>query len=157
MEYLIIAIVSAAIAGLTLFSGFGLGTVLLPVFAIFFPIDVAIGMTAIVHLLNNILKFILLGKSADKAIVLKFGIPAIIAAFLGAWILIKFINMPPIFNYQIGSKEFLIEPVKLVIGIIMIMFAMIELSPKLSHLSADKKYLPFGGLLSGFFGGLSGH
>ncbi|MBN2001513.1 sulfite exporter TauE/SafE family protein [candidate division KSB1 bacterium] len=157
MEYLIIAFVSAAIAGLTLFSGFGLGTVLLPVFAIFFPIDVAIGMTAIVHLLNNILKFILLGKSADKTIVLKFGIPAIVAAFLGAWILIKFLNMPPIFNYQIGSKEFLIEPVKLIIGLLMIMFAMLEISPKLSHLSVDKKYLPFGGLLSGFFGGLSGH
>ena len=157
MEYLIIAAVSFAIAGLTLFSGFGLGTVLLPVFVIFFPIDVAIGMTAIVHLLNNILKFILLGKSADKAIVLQFGIPAILAAFVGAWVLIKFVSMPPIFNYQIGSKEFLIEPVKLVIGILMIVFAMIEISPKLSRFSVDKKYLPFGGLLSGFFGGLSGH
>jgi len=157
MEYLIIAAVSFAIAGLTLFSGFGLGTVLLPVFVIFFPIDVAIGMTAIVHLLNNILKFILLGKSADKAIVLQFGIPAILAAFVGAWVLIKFVSMPPIFNYQIGSKEFLIEPVKLVIGILMMIFAIIEISPRLSHLSVDKKYLPFGGLLSGFFGGLSGH
>jgi hypothetical protein len=59
MEYFVIAVVSAAMAGLTLFSGFGLGTVLMPVFALFFPIDVAIGMTAIVHLSNNILKFVL--------------------------------------------------------------------------------------------------
>jgi uncharacterized membrane protein YfcA len=157
MEYFIIAVVSAAIAGLTLFSGFGLGTVLLPVFAIFFPIDAAIGMTAIVHLLNNIFKFILLGKSANKAIVIKFGVPAILAAFLGAWILIEFLNMPPITSYRSGSNEFIIEPVKLVIGALMIMFAIIEISPRLNKLSFDEKYLPFGGLLSGFFGGLSGH
>lgn len=119
MEYFFIAAVSVTIAGLSLFSGFGLGTVLLPAFALFFPIDIAIGMTAIVHLLNNIFKFILLGKNANKAIVLKFGIPAIIAAFLGAWILIEFLNMPPITRYSIGSNEFIIESVKFLIGILM--------------------------------------
>lgn len=157
MEYVIIALVAATMAGLTLFSGFGLGTVLLPVFAIFFPIDVAIGMTAIVHLLNNIFKFILLGKNANKAIVLKFGIPAIIAAFLGAWMLMKFLELTPIANYQIGNKNLFIEPVKLVIGILMMLFAVFEISPKLKNLTFDKKFLPLGGMLSGFFGGLSGH
>jgi len=39
---------------------------LLPVFALFFSIDLAIAMTAIVHLLNNFFKLTLLGKYADK-------------------------------------------------------------------------------------------
>ena len=36
-------------------------------------------------------------------------------------------------------------------------FSLFELAPQLKNLEFNKKYLPFGGLLSGFFGGLSGH
>ena len=36
MSYLIICTVALAVSGLTLFSGFGLGTLLMPVFALFF-------------------------------------------------------------------------------------------------------------------------
>jgi uncharacterized membrane protein YfcA len=62
--------------------------VLLPVFALFSPIEIAIGMTAVVHLLNNLFKLILLGKHANKSVVLKFGLPAILAVFGGAWLLL---------------------------------------------------------------------
>lgn len=55
MEYIIVCIVALLGSGLTLFSGFGLGTILVPVFALFFPIDLAIALTAIVHFLNNLL------------------------------------------------------------------------------------------------------
>ncbi|OGA86871.1 MAG: hypothetical protein A2Z90_01050 [Burkholderiales bacterium GWA2_64_37] len=50
---------------LTLFSGFGLGTVLVPVFALFFPVPLAIAATAAVHFANNIFKFGLMAKQAD--------------------------------------------------------------------------------------------
>ena len=56
MEYLIICVVCLVTSALTLFSGFGLGTLLLPAFALFFPVDVAVGLTAIVHFLNNLFK-----------------------------------------------------------------------------------------------------
>ncbi len=43
----VIIIVAALLASaLTLISGFGLGTMMLPVFALFFPVDVAVGMTS---------------------------------------------------------------------------------------------------------------
>lgn len=157
MEILLVVMISAVVSGLTVFSGFGLGTVLLPVFALFFPIEVAIGMTALVHLLNNGFKFALLGKQADKAVVIKFGLPAIIAAFAGAWILFKMTTIPAIFSYRIGGKQCLIEPVKLVIGILMMLFAALELSPQQNKSSTTQTPLLLGGLLSGFFGGLSGH
>ena len=53
----IIAVASVFASLLTFISGFGLGTVLLPVFSLFFDIEVAIAATAIVHLFNNIFKF----------------------------------------------------------------------------------------------------
>jgi uncharacterized membrane protein YfcA len=39
----------------------------------------------------------------------------------------------------------------------MIIFAFFEIIPVLSRISFGKKMLPIGGILSGFFGGLSGH
>lgn len=65
MVYLIICAVALVVSALTLFSGFGLGTLLMPAFAIFFPIEIAIATTAIVHLANNIFKLVLVGKMAD--------------------------------------------------------------------------------------------
>jgi len=50
-----------------------------------------------------------------------------------------------------------ITPVKLIIAILMALFALMELLPYLNKISFSQKLLPVGGLLSGFFGGLSGH
>jgi uncharacterized membrane protein YfcA len=50
-----------------------------------------------------------------------------------------------------------ITPVKMMIGLLMIGFALFELLPVFRKLEFDRRYLPLGGLLSGFFGGLSGH
>lgn len=36
-------------------------------------------------------------------------------------------------------------------------FVLLELSPKFSSIALHEKYLPLGGVVSGFFGGLSGH
>ena len=157
MEYLIICLSAIIASGLTLFSGFGLGTLLLPVFAIFFPIDVAVALTAIVHLLNNFFKLVLLGKHADKKVAMKFGFPAIIAAFMGAWFLVRLSEMNPITTYHLFSRQFNVLPVKLLVAVMMIIFAIFELVPKFEKMSFDSKYLAVGGILSGFFGGLSGH
>ncbi|HXB41198.1 MAG TPA: sulfite exporter TauE/SafE family protein [Bacteroidia bacterium] len=157
MEYIIICIISLLGSGLTLFSGFGLGTLLTPVFAIFFPIELAIGMTAVVHFLNNVFKFFLLGKHADKNLVLKFGIPSLIAAFLGAWVLTKISGMPSLFDYSLNEKVFSITPVKLTIALLLIFFALAEAFPSLTKLKFKNEHFILGGLLSGFFGGLSGN
>ena len=82
--FLIVALTAFLAAGLTLYSGFGLGTMLLPVFALFFPAEMAVVATALVHGANNVFKVSLLGRFADKEVVLKFGLPAIAAAILGA-------------------------------------------------------------------------
>lgn len=157
MEYIVICLVAFIGSGLTLFSGFGLGTLLVPVFALFFPIDIAIVLTAIVHFLNNLFKLFLVGKNADKSIIIKFGIPSILAAFIGAYTLNYLSDLNTVYSYQLLEKTVVIMPIKLVIGLLLIFFALFDIIPRLSNLQFDKKYLPLGGILSGFFGGLSGN
>lgn len=77
MDLAIVAIAAAAASLLTLFSGFGLGTILLPVFALFLPLPAAIASVAVVHLTNNLFKLVLMGRHADREIVLLFGGPAL--------------------------------------------------------------------------------
>lgn len=74
MEIVIIWLAAFFTAILTFFSGFGLGTILAPVFAIFFPIDIAIALTGVVHFSNNLFKIALIGRNTDKAVLLRFGI-----------------------------------------------------------------------------------
>jgi uncharacterized membrane protein YfcA len=157
MEYLVICLSALVASGLTLFSGFGLGTLLLPVFSLFFPVDVAVALTAIVHLLNNFFKLFLLGRHADKKTVIRFGFPAIAAALFGAWLLVSLSGLQPITTYHLSSHDFKVLPVKLIVSIMMVVFALVELTPRFEKISFDPKYLVFGGMLSGFFGGLSGH
>lgn len=157
MEYVIICLVAFIASILTFFSGFGLGTILLPVFALFFPIELAVALTGVVHFFNNMFKLILVGKNANKNVLLRFGIPAVIAAFIGAYILVNISGITPIHSYFIGDKICDITIVKLVIAFLLITFAIIELSPFFNRLKFEKKHLPIGGALSGFFGGLSGH
>ncbi|MGD2149635.1 MAG: sulfite exporter TauE/SafE family protein [Desulfobacterales bacterium] len=157
MSYLIICAVAFAVSGLTLFSGFGLGTLLMPAFALFFPIEVAVAATAIVHLANNIFKVGLVGKKADSGIVIKFALPAAITAIFGALLLNYFTTVEPIFQYMLAGRTCTITTVKLVIAMLMLIFAFIELNPDLEKLAFDTRYIPLGGALSGFFGGISGH
>ena len=84
MDYLIVCIAALVASGLTFFSGFGLGTLLLPTFVLFFPLPSAVAMTAVVHLLNNLFKLVLVGRHADKDVVVRFGAPAVVSAFVGA-------------------------------------------------------------------------
>jgi hypothetical protein len=156
MEYLIICTVSLFVSGLTLFSGFGLGTLLMPAFALFFPVPVAIAVTAVVHLANNLFKVVLVGRTADWSVVLRFALPGAMAAMVGASVLTIFTHFPPIFHYQLAGRIHRVGAVELMIGILIVGFAMLDLMPRFSNVGFDRKYLVVGGALSGFLGGISG-
>jgi uncharacterized membrane protein YfcA len=157
MDLVLICIVALAASALTFFSGFGLGTLLLPVFGLFFPIDIAIGMTAVVHFLNNLFKLTLTWRSIRWKIVLKFGLPAMLAALAGAWLLTRLPSQLVLVSYQLGAGTYQVTLLKVIIGVVMIIFSLFELLPGLKTWSVSPQWIPAGGLLSGFFGGLSGH
>src|SRR4030042_935507 len=129
MPHLIICLAAFLASGLTLFSGFGLGTLLLPVMTLFFPIDLAIALTAVVHALNNLFKFWLLGRHANKGVVVKFGVPAILSALVGAWVLLWLSEIQPLLIYQVWGREAQITPVKLAVAMLMAVFALMERAP----------------------------
>jgi uncharacterized protein len=156
MTYLVVCSVALVASGLTFFSGFGLGTLLLPAFALFFPVEQAVALTAVVHFLNSLFKLALVGKHADRRVVLRFGLPAILAALVGAWVLLQLVDLPTVTTYTMGGREFRVTPVKLAIGLLLAGFALFELLPRTRDLTFPPRYLPLGGVLSGFFGGLSG-
>jgi len=157
MELAVLSFAAFVIAILTFFSGFGLGTILTPVFMIFFPVELAIALTGVVHFLNNIFKLTLVGRNADKQILIRFGIPAVIAAIAGAWLLLHIPDVKPLFSYQLFGNTFEVYPVKFTISILLIFFAFLDLIPFLNKIQFSKNKLPLGGILSGFFGGLSGN
>jgi uncharacterized protein len=157
MQFLIIALLALLVSLLTFFSGFGLGTLLMPAFAVFFPLSVAISATAVVHLANNIFKLILIGKKADYGVVLRFAITGAIGAAIGAYLLTYLDQLAPIFSYTIGAKLFTVSIVKVVIGFLIIIFALMDIVPSIFSLQFDRRYLLLGGFISGFFGGVSGH
>ena len=157
MEYVIVALTVLFGAALTFFSGFGLGTLMLPVFSLFFPLPVAVGATAVVHLSNNLLKFGMVYKHIHVNTLLRFGIPALLFAILGGFLLDVVGHMESFYSYAIGEKTFHLTPLKMVIGFLMIFFAWFDLDPRFSGWSMDSKWIPLGGVLSGFFGGISGH
>lgn len=157
MDYVIVGLVSLAAAALTLFSGFGLGSILTPVFAIYLPVDIAVAATAVVHLANNVFKLALIGRWAQAGIVLRFGLPAIPAALLGAWVLVWLSGTVPLASYALGSHVAVITPAKLVIAALIAVFAIVELVPGGGAPALGARWLPLGGAVSGFLGGMSGH
>lgn len=157
MEIFVISLVALLASLLTFFSGFGLGTILMPAFAMFFPVEVAIALTGVVHLLNNLFKMIIVGKQATWQVVLKFGTPAIIGAFIGALVLVNFSDIAAWTTYFIGDRECVITPVKVIIATLMFFFAVLEMIPIYKKLEFSENKLYVGGAISGFFGGLSGH
>ena len=158
LNYMVVALAAFLAAGLTMYSGFGLGTLMLPVFALFFPVEVAVVATALVHGANNVFKVSLLGRHADREVVIRFGLTAIVAAIFGAMALGWFAQSNAAITIEVSDQAVSeITPVKLILGLLMIGFALFELLPGFRKLEFDRRYLPLGGALSGFFGGLSGH
>jgi uncharacterized membrane protein YfcA len=140
MDFLVIGIVAFTATILTFFSGFGLGTILLPAFALFFPASSAVLATGIVHLLANLFKGTLVRKFVDWPTVYQFGMPAIPAAILGALLLTH-------------TNE---RSLATLIGIVLIIFAILELQSWFQRLTFPRKLMPLGGILTGFIGGLTG-
>ncbi len=157
MPFVLVGLAAFAVSALTLFSGFGLGTLLMPVFALFFPAPIAVASTAVVHAANNFFKLALLRRHAGRSVLIRFGLPAVGAALVGAALLGTLAAQEPLVRWSLGARDAQITPVKLVLGAMILAFAFVELAPGLHAMRLSPRWLPLGGAISGFFGGLSGH
>lgn len=154
LEYWLIAISAFSASLVSFFSGFGLGTILMPVMALFVPVPVAIGLTAIVHLIHNALKTGLLRESINWSVALKFGSTALLASIPGALLLKVLSELTPVTKYSFLGIKGELSILHICIGLLLILFATMEAFPNKIY---RVKNLFLGGAISGFFGGLSGN
>jgi uncharacterized membrane protein YfcA len=110
---------------------------------IYFPVAIAVPSTAIVHFLNNFYKLFIYFKQINTRILLRFGLPALLASIIGAFLLQK-----------LSSNE---RNLEIILGILIILISFMEMFPAIRNLKIGIKLAPLGGVISGFFGGLSGH
>ena len=84
--YIIILVATFLVSTVTLLTGFGIGTVLTPVFAFGYDVKTAVLLVAVVHLANNVLKLGLFRRELDKDILKRFGLISILGAVAGSFL-----------------------------------------------------------------------
>lgn len=126
----LIALTAFLAAIMTFFSGFGLRIILALVMMIFIPIDVAIALTGVVHFANGVFKLILIGGRADRGVLLRFGLPALIAALIGAWVLFYTPSDSTVFTYGLAGRMFEVLVLDLVTSALLVVLALLDSIPQ---------------------------
>ena len=120
------------------------------------PVERAVAATGVVHLLNSLFSFGLIGRHAHWPTAWRFGVPALLASFAGAWWLVSLAAQPPLLTWTLGGRVLHVTMAKLLIGALLLVFVMVEWVPRWKRLTFPPSYVPIGGLLSGLAGGVSG-
>lgn len=126
---------------ITLLGGFGLGTILTPVFVLLYDVKLAILMVAIVHILNNALKLFLFRTHVEYSIIKRFGLLSILGAVLGASL--------QVYLYS--------GVIKVMLGFVLILLGAGEFVPATWGVRLSRKVDVVGGFASGLLGGLVGN
>ena len=115
----------------------------------------AVAAVAPVHLFHNLGKFFLLRSHVDRAVLVQFGVPALVAAAVGAWGLARLTDLQEIGSWALFGKTFSVCPLRLVIGLSLAAFSAWELFGGGGGIRGVPLWV--GGLASGLLGGLTGH
>lgn len=140
-EELWIYLITLLASVITLISGFGLGTILTPAFALFYDVKLAILLVAIVHIFNNIFKFFLFRRDVDIVILRRFGMLSVVGAIAGALLQ--------------GSLH--AGTVKILLGILLVILGTLEFLPHKASYRLPRSIDVSAGFFSGFLGGLVGN
>lgn len=146
---------SVLASSLTFLTGFGLGTILLPVFVVVMGPALAVAAVAPVHLFHNFGKLFLLRSHVDRRVLVQFGGPALGAAAVGAWGLSRLTDLPELAAWSLFGKTFSIYPLKLIIGLSLAVFSGWEMWGRGDGIRGVPLWA--GGIASGLLGGLTGH
>lgn len=120
--------------------GFGSSMLFVPIAGLFLDFYSVLGITAIFHLASNISKIVLFREGFDKKLVLKMGIPAVIAVGIGASISSKL------------NTQFL----EYTLAFFLIFSSLILFIKKEFHLKPNATNAIGGGIFSGLIAGLLG-
>jgi uncharacterized membrane protein YfcA len=83
-------------------------------------------------------------------------VPAALAAVAGGAVLASLTGLPVLVRYVALEAEHEVTLLGVVVGVVLVLIALVELSPLASRLRLSRDRLFVGGIVSGFLGGLSG-
>jgi len=92
------AILAGAIASV---AGFGIGSILTPLFAIHFGTKLAVAAVSIPHLIATALRFVRIGEHVDKRVFVSFGITSAAGGLVGALLHARFSSTA--LSYVLGA------------------------------------------------------
>lgn len=121
-------------------SGFGVGTVMTPVLLLFMPFTETILLVCILHWFHDIWKLLLFRRGINWRLFFYFGIPAIVAGFIGALLVTP-------------EKSIILESL---FGLFLLSVVVLLLNKPTFILPPTIKNNVIGGLFSGFLAGLFG-
>jgi len=121
-------------------SGFGLSVVMTPLLFLFLPLQQVIFLVSIIHWFHSLWKAILFRRHISWHICICFGIPAMVASFLGAQFL------------GVGESVYFSR----LIGFFFIFYGVLLLVMPTVKLTYNKITAFFGGIVSGFLAGVFG-
>lgn len=139
-DILFIGVVTLFASAVGTMTGFGTSTIMIPILLLQYPLPQTLLLVGIIHWANDIWKMLLFRKGATTKILLRFGIPSILAAFVGARIALA------------------TEPVLLlrILGIALIAYTFFLLSAARWRLPSSPTTALVGGALSGLTAGIFG-
>jgi|SRR5579862_4912612 len=135
---LIASIVAAAIASIT---GFGIGSILTPVFGLSVPTNVAVAAVSVPHLAGTALRFWLLRARVDRRVLISFGLTSAAGGLTGA-----------LLQHWTSSPWLTV-----VFGALLVFTAASELSGLSRRMRFDGPAAWIAGAISGALGGLVGN
>ncbi|MCH8049535.1 sulfite exporter TauE/SafE family protein [Patescibacteria group bacterium] len=140
LEIILIALLTILASGVGTLSGFGSSTIMVPVLLLFFPFTETLLLAGILHLFNDIWKLTLFKKGIRWRLIFSFGIPGVIATYLGASLIFQ-------------APEDLLSRI---LGGFLILYALYLLANPRFKIKAGLTSAAVGGALSGFFAGIFG-
>ena len=141
VQFFVLIPITLATSIITLFTGFGVGTIMMPVMALFFDVKVAIFLAAIVHFFNNVSRLILYRSEINWRIIKRFGVVSIVGAFVGSFAQIYL------------DSDWL----KIGVGLFLTSYAVMTLLPGSKKIELPRSIDFIGGFMSGLIGGLIGN
>src|SRR5262245_12984325 len=82
--YVLIALTGIVAGAIAAVSGFGIGSVLTPLFAAHYGTKLAVALVSIPHLAGTALRFARLRAHVDRRVLIRFGVLSAIGGLLGA-------------------------------------------------------------------------
>lgn len=140
MTIVYITILTVLAGGVGMLTGFGTSTIMVPVLLLFFPLPQTLLLVGIIHWFGDIWKLALFRQGIRWKLLLGFGVPGIIASFLGA-------------SLSFDAPETLLSRI---MGGFLIAYVVFIFANPSFRLKQNNSTAVTGGVFSGFLAGIFG-